>query len=66
MAASKAMAVTESNLRKSAMRILGQTLVSSEMHYVMRTLGTRASQQEIDENVLAVRKLPWASIVEPD
>ena len=66
MTPSKGLAVTESNLRKAAMRVLGQKLVSTEVQYLQRTLGAKASQQEIDRNVLAVRKMPWASIVEPE
>ena len=45
--------------------LLGQ-LVSTEVHYIQRTLGAKASQVEIDKNVIAVRRMPWASIVEPD
>jgi hypothetical protein len=58
--------VSESNVRKAAIRVLGQQLVSPEVQYVQRTLGNTASQQEMDETILAVRKLPWASIVSPD
>lgn len=58
--------VSDSNLAKAAMRLLSQKLVSSEVHYVQRTLGTSASQADIDEQVLAVRKLPWSAIVVPD
>jgi K+/H+ antiporter YhaU regulatory subunit KhtT len=61
-----AMAVSEINLRKTAMRVLGQRLVSTEIHYIQRTLGTSATQQEMDATVIAVRKMPWASIVAPD
>ncbi len=62
----KALPVSELNLRKSAIRLLGQSLVSTEVFYIQRTLGATATQKEIDRNVLAVRKMPWASIVEPD
>ena len=58
--------VSESNITKAAMRLLSQKLVSSEVHYVQRTLGTSVTQTVLDEQVLAVRKLPWASIVVPD
>jgi K+/H+ antiporter YhaU regulatory subunit KhtT len=61
-----AMAVSEINLRKTAMRVLGQRLVSTEIHYIQRTLGTSATQQEMDATVIAVRKMPWASIVAPE
>jgi len=58
--------VSELNLRKASERLLGQHLVSSEMHYVQRNLGTTATQQQIDEHVIAVRSLPWSSIVVPE
>jgi len=58
--------VTDLNLRKASQRLLGQNLVSTEMHYVQRTLGTSATQQEIDDQVLAVRRLPWTSIAVAD
>jgi hypothetical protein len=58
----KKLPVTELNLRKTAMRVLGQALVSPEVMYVQRELGTSATQQELDDKVLAVRKLPWATI----
>ena len=58
--------VTDLNLKKASQRLLGQNLVSTEMAYVQRTLGASATQQEIDDNVLAVRRLPWASIAVED
>jgi len=58
--------VTEANLAKASLRLLSQRLVSSEMAYVQRTLGATASQADIDAQVLAVRKMPWSSIVIPD
>lgn len=58
--------VSEGNITKAAMRLLSQRLVSSEIHYVQRVLGTTATQEDIDTNVLAVRKLPWKSIVIAD
>ncbi len=65
-AASRTVAVSESNLRKTAMRVLGQKLVSAEIDYIQRTLGASATQQEMDATVLAVRRMPWASIVAPE
>ncbi|HEV8659028.1 MAG TPA: hypothetical protein VGS96_10385 [Thermoanaerobaculia bacterium] len=65
-AQSRNLPVSESNLKKSAARLLGQKLVSTEVHYIQRTLGASATQQEIDATVVAVRKMPWASIVEPE
>ena len=59
-------AVSESNLRKTAVRVLGHKLVSTEVHYLQRTLGTKTTQDVMDRSVLAVRKMPWASIVEPE
>jgi hypothetical protein len=59
-------AVSDSNITKSAMRLLAQRLVSTEVHYVQRTLGTKATQTALDAQILAVRKLPWASIVVPE
>jgi hypothetical protein len=58
--------VSEGNIAKAAMRLLSQKLVSSEVDYVQRTLGNSASQTALDEQVLAVRKLPWSSIVVAD
>ena len=60
------LSVSEGNINKAALRLLSQRLVSSEIHYVQRVLGTTATQEDIDTNVLAVRKLPWNSIVVAD
>jgi hypothetical protein len=57
------MAVSETNIKKSAARLLSQALVSTEIQYIQRVLGTSATQQDVDDKVLAVRKMPWASIV---
>jgi hypothetical protein len=59
-------AVSDTNISKAAMRLLSQRLVSTEVAYVQRTLGNTATQTDIDTHVLAVRKLPWSSIVLPD
>ena len=59
-------AVTDLNVRKAAKRLLGSVLVSPEVAYVQRELGAKATQQELDAKVIAVRKMPWASIVIPD
>ena len=62
-----ALPVSETNLRKTALRVLnGQRLVSTEVDYILRTLGTKATQQELDASVLRVRKMPWASIIQPE
>ena len=58
--------VTELNLRKAATRLLGGKLVCTEVYYIQRSLGTTATQEEVDAKVVAVRKMPWASIVVPD
>jgi hypothetical protein len=60
------MRVSDLNLRRASERLLGHTLVSTEMQYVQRVLGASATQQEIDDNVMAVRRLPWTDIVVPD
>lgn len=62
----RSLPVSETNLKKAAIRLLGQKLVSTEVHYIQRTLGASATQQVLDDTVLAVRRMPWASIVEPD
>jgi hypothetical protein len=59
-------AVSEANLRKAADRLLPTRLVSTEMSYVQRELGASATQEDLDAKILAVRKLPWASIVEAE
>lgn len=62
----KRIPVSESNLRKAAARLLTSGLVSTEVDYVQRVLGNSATQQDIDANVLAVRKLAWSAIVVAD
>ena len=58
--------VSELNLRKSAARLLTTKLVSPEIFYIQRELGSTATQEELDAKVMAVRAMPWASIVLPD
>ncbi len=55
--------VSESNLKKTAVRLLGQGLVTPEVQYIQRVLGASATQQQLDDTVLAVRKLPWAKLM---
>lgn len=62
----KSLPVSETNLRKTAVRVLGHKLVSTEVQYLQRTLGVKTTQQEMDRSVIAVRSMPWASIVEPE
>jgi hypothetical protein len=61
----KLMSVSERNLQSAATRLLPKhnRLVSSEVEYLRRVLGDRATQGEIDEKVLLVRQLPWREIV---
>ena len=61
----KLIAVSERNLQNAAIRLLPKhnKLVSPEVDYLRRVLGERATQHDIDEKVLAVRRLPWAEIV---
>lgn len=56
-------AVSENNLRKTAKRLLPSALVSTEIHYLQHVLGAKATQDEMDEKVQSVRKMPWSSIV---
>lgn len=62
----KTIPVSELNLSKAAIRLLGQRLVSPEVQYIQRTLGVSATQEELDAKVLAVRKMPWAKLVAPE
>ncbi|PYQ27928.1 MAG: hypothetical protein DMF57_17940 [Acidobacteria bacterium] len=54
--------VNDTNLKKAAIRLLGQRLVSNESLYIRSKLAPSVTQQEMDDSVLAVRKLPWATI----
>lgn len=56
--------VNERNLREAAKRLLSnRQIVSTEIHYIQRTMGTRATRTEIDETVVATRGLSWAELV---
>jgi hypothetical protein len=61
----KQVTVSERNLQNAAVRLLPKhnKLVSSEVEYLRRVLGDRATQAQIDEKVQLVRKLPWREIV---
>jgi hypothetical protein len=61
----KLVAVSERNLQSAAIRLLPKhnKLVSTEVDYLRRVLGERATQEKIDEKVQLVRKLPWREIV---
>jgi len=58
----KKLPVSDLNLKRTAIRLLGQRLVSNEVLYIQRNLAATATQQQLDDNVLAVRKLPWTEI----
>jgi hypothetical protein len=58
--------VSETNIRKAAARLSQRPLVSPEVQYIQRVLGATATQDAVDEKVIAVRKMPWASIVIPE
>jgi hypothetical protein len=62
---SKLVSVSERNLQSAAIRLLPKQnkLVSSELDYIRRVLGDKATQVEIDEKVVLVRRLPWNEIV---
>jgi hypothetical protein len=62
----KKITVSESNLRKAASRLLASSLVSAEVAYIQRELGNTATQEAVDAKVLAVRAMPWSSIVAAD
>ena len=61
----KLISVSERNLQNAAIRLLPKhnRLVSTEVEYLRRVLGDKATQAAIDEKVLLVRKLPWGEVV---
>jgi hypothetical protein len=61
----KLITVSERNLQNAAIRLLPKhnKLVSPEVDYLRRVLGEKATQNEIEEKILLVRKLPWSEIV---
>jgi hypothetical protein len=59
-------AVSELNVRKASSRLLSSVLVSTEVSYVQRVLGAKATQEELDARILAVRSMPWSEIALPD
>ena len=64
MRTAKPISVSERNLQSAAQRLFPKhnKLVSSEVEYLRRVLGDKATQGEIDEKVMLVRKLPWSEI----
>jgi hypothetical protein len=63
----KLITVSERNLQSAATRLLPKhnRLVSTEVEYLRRVLGDKATQVEIDEKVQAVRRIPWSQLL-PD
>jgi hypothetical protein len=63
--AAKPVTVSERNLQNAATRLLPKhnRLVSTEVEYLRRVLGDKATQVEIDEKVQAVRRIPWSQLV---
>jgi len=61
----KMITVSERNLQSAAIRLLPKhnKLVSPEVDYLRRVLGDKATQNEIDEKVVLVRRMPWSEIV---
>lgn len=61
----KLISVSERNLQTAATRLLPKhnRLVSSEVDYLRRVLGDKATQAQIDEKVVHVRQMPWREIV---
>lgn len=61
-------AVSEKILQKAAARVLPSAarLVTPEIHYLLRILGSNSTQVEIDENVAAVRRMPWRAFAPAD
>jgi len=57
--------VPERSLQRAAARLLPKTkkLVSTEVDYLQRVLGDSATQTEIDEKVVLVRRMPWSSLI---
>jgi hypothetical protein len=58
--------ISELNVTKAAARLLTVKLVSTEIAYVQRVLGNTATQQQLDDKVIAVRSMPWSSIAIAD
>ena len=58
--------VNDTNLKKAAIRLLGQQLVSNETLYIRKQLAPSVTQQELDDSIVAVRNLPWAQIAITD
>ena len=63
---SKKISITEGTVLKAGTRLLAVNLVSTEIAYVQRTLGATATQEALDAKVIAVRSMPWTSIVVGD
>jgi hypothetical protein len=61
----KLITVSERSLQNAATRLLPKhnRLVSTEVEYLRRVLGDKATQTEIDDKVQAVRRIPWSQLV---
>jgi hypothetical protein len=59
---SSKISVSETNIRKAASRLLNAKLVSTEIAFIQRELGASATQEDVDNKIVAVRAMPWASI----
>jgi len=61
----KLITVSERNLQNAAIRLLPKhnRLVSTEVEYLRRVLGDKATQVEIDEKVEGVRRIPWSQLL---
>ena len=63
----KAVLLNETSIRKAAARLLPVgPIVSTEVQYLLRTMNGSVSEEQLDASILAVRKMPWAQIVEPE
>lgn len=58
--------VSQANVRKAGIRLVPNGLVSAEIEFVQKELGDTATQTDLDASVVAVRRLPWSTIVVPD
>lgn len=60
-------AVSERNLRSAAARLLSnRQIVHPEIQYIQRTMAAKATRNQIDETVVAVRAMSWADLVAND
>lgn len=55
--------VSDKRIQQTAMRLLHDDLVSVELKFVQNELGHSATQDEIDQAVTQVRKMPWSKLM---